>query len=273
MSGLQQPNQENLTRRSRGIRKQPLIAELILVFPGQAGTSGKIVLFSDVLIPTSDTGKFLMPHPRGRRFVAAVVLAAGLSTRLGRLKQLTSLGGRPLMERTLEAVRRSKVNQRIIVLGYRSGEVRREIDLSSFTVVTNRSFRQGMSTSVKVGLSAVDGRAAAALIVLADQPFLSGSLIDRIVELFQRSDALIVAPTYGGVQGNPVLLSRRLFSEMSTISGDVGAKSLLDRHREDLLEYPVRRARHLLDIDTPQDLAMARAFLKKASKARRRLAQ
>ncbi len=177
------------------------------------------------------------------------------------------------MERTLEAVRRSRVDQRIVVLGYKSREVRRKIDLSSFTVVTNRSFKQGMSTSVRVGLSAVDRRAAAALIVLADQPFLSASLIDRIIELFQKSEAQIVAPTYGGVQGNPVLLSRRFFSDVSAISGDVGAKSLLDRHRDDLLEYPIRKASLLLDIDTPEDLATARTLLKKASEARRRLAQ
>ncbi len=172
------------------------------------------------------------------------------------------------MDRTLEAVHRSNVDQVIVVLGDNASEVRRKIDLSPFVVVVNKSFNEGMSTSVKLGLSFVDRRAAAALMVMADQPFLSPSLIDGIVELFQKSEALIVAPTHRGIQGNPVLISRRLFSEVSAISGDVGAKSLLERHSEELLEYPVKDPEPLIDIDTPKDLAKARKILKKASERR-----
>ncbi|MBI3022311.1 MAG: nucleotidyltransferase family protein [Thaumarchaeota archaeon] len=207
------------------------------------------------------------------KFVSAVVLAAGSSKRLGRLKQLARLEGRPLLERTLDAVRRSNVDEVIVVIGDQAAEVRRKVDLSPFVVVVNKSFNEGMSASIKLGLSAVDRRAAAALIVLADQPFLSASLIDGIVELFQKSDALIVAPTHGGVQGNPVLISRRLFSEVSAISGDVGAKSLLGRHSEELLEYPVKDPEPLVDIDTPRDLALARKILKKTSGIRRKTIQ
>ncbi len=221
-------------------------------------------MISDVLILTRVDNNFVRHRQRGHRIVSAVVLAAGSSKRLGRLKQLARLEGRPLLERTLEAVRRSKVDQVIVVIGDEASEVRRKVDLSRFIVVVNNSFKEGMSTSIKLGLSALDRRAAAALIVLADQPFLSASLIDGIVELFQKSEALIVAPTYGGVQGNPVLISRRLFSEVSAISGDIGAKALLGRHSADLLEYPVE-PELLIDIDTPRDLAIARKILKKAS--------
>lgn len=219
-------------------------------------------MISDVLIPTRIDYKIVRRRQGAPKFVSAVVLAAGSSKRLGRLKQLARLEGRPLLERTLDTVHRSKVGQVIVVIGDNASEVRRTIDLSPFVVVVNKSFNEGMSTSIKLGLSAVDRRAAAALIVMADQPFLSPSLIDGIVELFQKSEALIVAPTHGGAQGNPVLISRRLFSEVSAISGDVGAKSLLERHSQDLLEYPVKDPESLIDIDTPRDLAMARKILK-----------
>ncbi len=225
----------------------------------------EIAIISDVLIPTRVGDKIVRRRQGGHKFVSAVILAAGSSKRLGVLKQLARLEGRPLLERTLDAVHRSKVDQVIVVIGDNASEVRRRIDLSPFVVVVNKSFNAGMSTSIKLGLSAVDRRAAAALMVMADQPFLSSSLIDGIVELFQKSGALIVAPTHRGIQGNPVLISRRLFSEVSGISGDVGAKPLLKRHSEDLLEYPVKEPEPLFDIDTIGDLAMARKILKKAS--------
>jgi molybdenum cofactor cytidylyltransferase len=175
--------------------------------------------------------------------------------------------------RTLEAVRGSKVDEAIVVIGYKAEEIRRKVDVSGFKVVVNESFKKGMSTSIKVGIATLDPRSAAALIVLADQPFLSASLIDGIIEAFQKSHALIVAPTFGGVQRNPVLISRQLFPELSAISGDVGAKSALERHRESLLEYPVEKADLLIDVDTPSDLDTARRILKQTSVETRRTAQ
>jgi len=147
------------------------------------------------------------------------------------MKQLTRFGGHYLLERTLETVKASAVDQTVVVIGFRAADLLKKIVMSEFTLVVNGNFKEGMSSSIKAGLAAVDARAAGALFVLADQPFLTTKMIDGIIELFQTSDNLIVAATHKGVQGNPVLISRDLFSEVSSIGGDVGAKSLLTRHK------------------------------------------
>jgi len=99
----------------------------------------------------------------------------------------------------------SKVDETILVLGYKAEDIRRRITSENINIVLNPDFEGGMSTSLKAGLREVDEEAEAILVVLGDQPLLESELIDRLIEEFESTDSPIVAPVYKGQRGNPVL--------------------------------------------------------------------
>jgi len=112
---------------------------------------------------------------------SAVIWAAGTSTRMGTVKQLLRLDDRPLLQHVLDSVRASGVKEIVLVLGYAAEAIQREIDAQNARVVINQSFHQGMGTSLKAGLSGVDPQAQAAIIVLADQPFVRPATLDQLI--------------------------------------------------------------------------------------------
>jgi len=186
--------------------------------------------------------------------IAAVVLAGGSSSRMGRPKQTLLIDGTPMLERILETLRRTKVEQVVVVLGDHSAQVKRGVKFDKEKVVVNREFHEGMSSSLKLGLREVPKEAGAALVVLGDQPFVQPETIDRMLEAYLRSKATVVVPVLRGKRGNPVLLDRRLFPEVEIIRGDVGAKSVVRRHGKEVLEVEVSDEGVLQDLDTPADL-------------------
>lgn len=129
--------------------------------------------------------------------VGAVVLAAGKSTRMGEPKQLLPLDGKPLLEHTLQNLRASRVSEIVLVLGFAADAIRRQIALPEVKVVENKDYEQGMGSSLRVGLSALDEQTGAALIVLADQPFVRPETFDQVIGRYQESGAQIVVPMYG----------------------------------------------------------------------------
>ena len=188
--------------------------------------------------------------------VSAVVLAAGNSTRMGEPKQLLLLGGRTLLERTLENVRAAEVDEVVLVLGAFAEKIRQELPAVFFDalkVVVNRDYEQGMARSLREGLAAVIPQMDAALIVLADQPFVRPETIGRIIERYRQSDAEIVIPFYEGKRGNPVLLDRSVFAEAMALQGDVGFRALFGRHVAGIVDVDVADEGVLLDIDSRDD--------------------
>ena len=189
--------------------------------------------------------------------ISAVVLAAGLSTRMGMPKMLFSVEGRPMLEKVLEIFRRTMVGEVVVVLGAESSRVSGEVEFLGERVVINRGYRKGMSSSLKLGLARVSPRADAAMVALGDQPFLSPSTVDRIIEAFLAKRPPIVVPVYGRVRGNPVLFARSVFPDVKKIEGDAGARSVVAQYGDRVLEVPVRDSGVLLDIDTPGDYRRA----------------
>lgn len=195
--------------------------------------------------------------------VSAVVLAAGESARMGETKQLLRVGGRTILERTLECVRNSDAAETILVLGHAAETIRRELPqslLGGVTVVMNPAYKQGMASSLREGLSAVGGDARAALIMLSDQPFVRGDTINRIIERYCASEAEIVIPYYKGRRGNPVLLGRPVFQEAMSLQGDTGCRAIFGSHTDRTLVLNVDDAGILLDIDDRQDYERLRGL-------------
>lgn len=186
--------------------------------------------------------------------VEAIVLAAGMSRRMGTPKQLLRMGGETILQRTLENVRDSNVSEIILVLGHAADDVRNTISAQGLKVVINPEYQQGMGTSLRSGLAAVDAAAKAAIIVLADQPWVRAETLNRLIECHRERKPQIIVPTYRGFRGNPVLLDRSVFAEVQALSGDVGCRAIFGDHTEGIVKLPVDDPGILLDIDSRDDL-------------------
>ena len=190
----------------------------------------------------------------GQSGVAAVVLAAGMSSRMGTPKQLLRMGSETILERTLNNVRASNVSEIILVLGHAADEVQKTVAMQGLKVVINPDYQQGMGTSLRSGLAAVSAGAAAALIVLADQPGVSSETLNRLIAGHQEHKPQVIIPMYQGFRGNPVLLDRSVFAEVQALKGDVGCRAIFGDHTENILKLPVDDPGILLDIDSRDDL-------------------
>ncbi|MFN0072537.1 MAG: NTP transferase domain-containing protein [Chloroflexota bacterium] len=184
-----------------------------------------------------------------------VILAAGTSSRMGRPKLLLEWAGKTLVRRAAETALDSGATQVILVSGPRDTEMRAELADLPVMVVHNPDYAEGMSTSLRAGLSAVSPDAEGAIIMLSDQPLLSSSVVCRLAATLRGSDALIVQPRYGGAPGNPVGFHRSLFDALRSQSGDQGARALLRRRQADIDYIDIDDAEMQQDIDTPEDFA------------------
>ncbi|MGQ9599339.1 MAG: molybdenum cofactor cytidylyltransferase [Anaerolineae bacterium] len=182
--------------------------------------------------------------------VAAIVLAAGGSIRMGRLKQLLPVDGQPMVRRVTQTVVAAGLAQVIVVIGAQADRVREVLHDLPVEIVVNEQWPAGMSRSLRAGLQAVQPEIQAALIVLADQPTLTPPLLQKLVARYQATRAAIVTPFYQGRQGNPVLFDRSLFAELVAVEGDQGGRSLLARYQAQIERVEVDDPAVILDIDT-----------------------
>jgi molybdenum cofactor cytidylyltransferase len=193
-----------------------------------------------------------------RPVVAAVILAAGGSARLGQPKQLLPLNGQPLLSNVLDVVRDAPVDLRYIVLGYASDEIRRAVDLRGFEILENPDFEAGQSASVRCALDALDESVAAVLFVLGDQPGIPPEVISRLLDSYRDEPAPVVQPRYRQGRGNPVLIDRALFPELRELRGDTGARPVLERWRNQIRAVDASAWDRPEDVDTWEDYRRVR---------------
>lgn len=184
--------------------------------------------------------------------IAALILAAGRSSRMGLPKQTLRIRGVPMLQVVIDTVNKTEVDRVIIVLGARKSEVEKEVDFKGNEVVVNSAYGSGMSTSIQAGLSEVPN-AEAALIILGDQPLVAPETIDALIRAYRLSGLPIIVPVYQGRMGNPVLFDRRFFKEIMGVTGDVGAKAVMQGHPTEVLELPVDDEGVVTDVDFPAD--------------------
>jgi CTP:molybdopterin cytidylyltransferase MocA len=175
------------------------------------------------------------------------VLAAGEGRRFGGTKQLAALGGRPLLEHALAAVR--DLAPRVVVLGHAAEEIRAGVDLQGATPVVCADWAEGQSASLRCGIAAL-GDVDAAVVVLGDMPGITPAAVAAVIAAARPGDEAVRA-TYGGQPGHPVLLGRALLDRAGELRGDAGFRDLLDRVRE----VEVGELADPTDIDTREELA------------------
>lgn len=188
-----------------------------------------------------------------RKFVSTIILAAGKSSRAGKLKQLLPIGHTTLLGRTLHNYRQSLSNEIILVVGYKAGDIVASIDTEDIVVVNNPDFKLGMSASIQYGLLHSNAEADAFLIALADQPSIDANTINRLIEAFLNSKKSIIVPLYNNRRGNPVIFSAVYRDELMRLSGDKGGREIVTRHAEAVMEVSVECEGVIQDIDTADE--------------------
>ncbi len=183
--------------------------------------------------------------------VAGLILAAGMSTRMGPLKQLLPLGGRAAIEWIAEVVG-PRLDEVVVVLGHRAAEIAPVLAAYPVRWVVNTDYQTGMLSSVQCAVQAVD-TAADYLICLGDQPRLSGAVVEQVLQARKQVGAGIIIPTVDGKRGHPVLICNAYRAEILALPLTVGLNAVTRGHPEDTYELPVAEAAILTDMDTPAD--------------------
>ena len=185
---------------------------------------------------------------------AAIILAAGGSTRFGSPKQLARWQGQTLLERAVDVALASQARPVIVVLG---AEVDHSLALlrdKPVEVVLNEAWTTGQSSSMRAGLAALPANVSSAVFQLVDQPALTSATIDALIRRYRQTLAPLVWPEFEGHRGNPVLFDRTLFAELKQICGDVGGRPVLKAHQTQAEKVVTTDRGILLDIDQIEDL-------------------
>jgi molybdenum cofactor cytidylyltransferase len=193
--------------------------------------------------------------------IAGVILAAGSSSRFGEPKQLLDLGGRPVLAHTLAAVRQTSLDPLAIVLGHAAAEIAQHVNVRDVQTIHNPDYQSGQSSSVRAALAALADDVDAVVFILGDQPLVEPAVIDRLVSAYRTEHALIVQPKYREGRGNPVLIARSFFTELAGVTGDTGARPLIQHHRDAVRLVDATEFSRPDDIDTREDYEnILRAF-------------
>lgn len=188
--------------------------------------------------------------------ISAILLAAGESRRMGGdFKPLLKWGTRTVIGACIDNLKRSRVDEIIVVLGFRESEIRARLAGAGVQFAINRDFSKGMLSSLKTGLQLISPRTEAVLIALVDQPMVGPEVINPLVISFGDFEKPISIPTFEGKHGHPIIVSRDFEDEIMKLddADPDGLKAIINAHRHEIQEVPVNSAAILDDIDLPED--------------------
>lgn len=186
--------------------------------------------------------------------IAAVVLSAGESSRMGRPKALLPIEGETFIGRIVGSLKRTQVGKILVVLGHNAGPLAAAIRALPVEILINPNYQLGQLSSLQVAVRTLlpDPDCDGMLVHLVDHPYIDASLVDRMIRQFYESKKNIVVPRCRGKRGHPVLFSRRLFSELLDAPMDQGAKAVVNAHGDATLEIETDDEGIAVDIDTPE---------------------
>ncbi|HKY08814.1 MAG TPA: nucleotidyltransferase family protein [Candidatus Binatia bacterium] len=186
--------------------------------------------------------------------IAAVILSAGESSRMGRPKALLPINGETFIERIVAALKQTSVGNVLVVLGHKVEEMKRQIAHLPVEILVNPDYKLGQLSSLQVAIRHLEkiDVCDAMLVHLVDHPYIDPALVATMTERFYQTGKLIIVPRYGSKRGHPVIFSRKLFGELLSAPMDQGAKAVVNAHRDDTLEIDTTDEGITLDIDTPE---------------------
>lgn len=183
-----------------------------------------------------------------------VILAAGSSSRLGRPKQLLEFDGTTLLSHATVEAANSKADSVVVVLGADAGLIVNEIDGDIVYVVENKNWREGMASSIRLGLNTLLSQTPsinAVILMVCDQPYISSSILNELIATQQKTTKPIVACNYGETTGPPALFHKSIFDELMQLKGDIGARKIIQQHKNNVATILFTGGK--IDIDTIKD--------------------
>ena len=187
---------------------------------------------------------------------SAIVLAAGMSTRMGQNKLLLDFKVKPLIAHAVDTLLASEIDEVVVVLGNEAGKVQEKLRGREVRLIENPDFREGLSTSVRVGVTAVSPQADGIMVYLADQPLLEPADVNRILRAFTHAKGVgksIVVPFFGEQRGNPVILDSSFREAILGVVGDVGCKGVIKRYPDQVFIVEMENDHVIRDMDTIEE--------------------
>ena len=197
--------------------------------------------------------RYLKMLPRKNTNITAIILAAGESRRMGKPKLLLPFGDTSMIEKVVSNTSRSQLDKTIVVLGSDSGPIMKLLQGYHLETVHNSQYKDGMLSSVQCGLRAVSDTTDAVMVLLGDQPMIGNAVMDRMIDVFKKSDKGIIVATHLGKRGHPILFARKYLQEVMGFPPEKGLKELLQRFSADIEEMETGNPEILRDIDTEKD--------------------
>ncbi|MEW5821850.1 MAG: nucleotidyltransferase family protein [Cyanobacteriota bacterium] len=185
--------------------------------------------------------------------ITAIVLAAGLSTRMGKFKQLLPYKNKTVITHIVDEIIKSDISEIIVVTGYNKELIEKELVDHKINLVYNQYFQQGMHTSVITGVNKLSNKTDAFMLFLGDQPEINFNLINNLILFFNSSCKGIIIPSYLNKRGHPVLFDKKYIDVARNTNPDTGLKQLLNDYPEDIEYFISQNDSILFDIDTPKD--------------------
>jgi molybdenum cofactor cytidylyltransferase len=198
------------------------------------------------------------PQRAAKQTLAAAILAAGESRRMGTPKALLPFGGKTFAEHLLEVTRHPRVGLTRVVLGAHAEEIAGKLHAPPASIVVNQEWRRGQLSSIQAAIRSLpDGETAGLLLCPVDHPLISKDLIARLIQEFDASRKLVVLPTYDGKRGHPLIFASSLYPELLAASPELGARQVVWAHANDVVELPTDEEGVILNLNDPDTLARA----------------
>ncbi|HEX2347170.1 MAG TPA: nucleotidyltransferase family protein [Ktedonobacterales bacterium] len=203
--------------------------------------------------------------------IAAIILGAGASSRMGEHKLLLPLGDKPLIAWSVAAACASSARPVVVTLGRAAevvaGAITAALPGASYSVVVNQRFAQGMGTSLALAVASLPAGVVGAVVLLGDQPFMSSAVIEAVLTAARAQPERLAMGGYGKRRGHPVYLPRRVFPELLALGDDEGARAIIARAADDLTLVALADDTPLLDVDTPEDYQRAQALAERLAQS------
>jgi molybdenum cofactor cytidylyltransferase len=195
---------------------------------------------------------------RERSGLAAVILAAGASERMGRPKALVRYRGQTFVEHLIEVTRHPRIGMLRVVLGAQAEEIRKQARLDDATVVVNPDWQAGQLSSLQAALRSLPpGATEGVLLCLVDHALIGAAVVAALIAAFDAAPGRIVLPVYRGRRGHPAIYPSRLYPELLAAPAEVGARAVVRAHPNDVVEVPVEEEGVVLNLNDPETLARA----------------
>ena len=185
--------------------------------------------------------------------INAIILAAGQSERMGKLKPLLRFNDKTFLDQIISVLKLSVLGRITVVLGAEAEKIKKSADLSGTNIVRNKDYQKGQLSSLIAGMEQTPQETEAILVCLVDNPFITKEVVNKIISKFKQTNSPIIVPVFNKKRGHPTLFSRSLFNELLNAPEEQGARYVLYSNEEKILELETSESGILIGIDTPDD--------------------